>query len=165
MKYQTKMATNCAPNNSPTTHSQGLPLSVAVDFLRSIPELALSTVQDGLPRIRAFQTMKLACSGNHVDLYFATAPFKAVWSQLHAQPYVEMLAMRGTVSVRLGGKAVFDVDDATQREIFTAKVNEVLSRLYASYDKLAYFRVRLDFIDYFDDAPVPCVYEHYDLSL
>ncbi len=158
------MTTKSAPNNSPTTHSEGLPLSVAVDFLMGNPELAFSTVQDGLPRIRAFQVMKLAYSGSSVDLYFATAPFKAVWSQLQVQPYVEMLAMRGTVSVRMGGKAVFDIDEETRREIFSAKGNEVLPRLYATYDKLAYFRVRLDFIDYFDDAPVPCVYEHYDLK-
>lgn len=158
------MGSNCSPNDSLTTRSQGLPLSVAVQFLINHPELALSTVQDGLPRIRAFQTMKLAYSDNHVDLYFATAPFKAVWSQLQAQPYVEMLAMAGTISVRMGGRAVFDVDEETQREIFEAKGNEVLPRLYATYDKLAYFRVRLDFIDYFDDAPAPCVYEHYDLK-
>lgn len=158
------MGSNCSPNDSLTTRSQGLPLSVAVQFLINHHEMALSTVQDGLPRIRAFQTMKLAYSDNHVDLYFATAPFKAVWSQLQAQPYVEMLATAGTVSVRMGGKAVFDVDEETQREIFDAKGNEVLPRLYATYDKLAYFRVRLDFIDYFDDAPAPCVYEHYDLK-
>lgn len=158
------MGSNCSPNDSLTTRSQGLPLSVAVQFLINHHEMALSTVQDGLPRIRAFQTMKLAYSDNHVDLYFATAPFKAVWSQLQAQPYVEMLATAGTVSVRMGGKAVFDVDEETRREIFDAKGNEVLPRLYATYDKLAYFRVRLDFIDYFDDAPAPCVYEHYDLK-
>lgn len=158
------MGSNCSPNDSLTTRSQGLPLSVAVQFLINHHEMALSTVQDGLPRIRAFQTMKLAYSDNHIDLYFATAPFKAVWSQLQAQPYVEMLATAGTVSVRMGGKAVFDVDEETQREIFDAKGNEVLPRLYATYDKLAYFRVRLDFIDYFDDAPAPCVYEHYDLK-
>lgn len=158
------MGSNCSPNDSLTTRSQGLPLSVAVQFLINHHEMALSTVQDGLPRIRAFQMMKLAYSDNHVDLYFATAPFKAVWSQLQAQPYVEMLATAGTVSVRMGGKAVFDVDEETQREIFDAKGNEVLPRLYATYDKLAYFRVRLDFIDYFDDAPAPCVYEHYDLK-
>lgn len=164
MKYQTKMGSNCTPNNSLTTHCQGLPLSVAVNFLMEHHELALSTVQDGLPRIRAFQVMKLAYSDSRVDLYFATAPFKAVWSQLQTQPYVEMLATAGTVSVRMGGKAVFDVDEQTRREIFEAKGNEVLPRLYATYDKLAYFRVRLDFIDYFDDAPAPCVYEHYDLT-
>lgn len=158
------MGSNCTPNNSLTTHSQGLPLSVAVNFLMEHHELALSTVQDGLPRIRAFQVMKLAYSDGHVDLYFATAPFKSVWSQLQAQPYVEMLATAGTVSVRMGGKAVFDVDEQTRREIFSAEGNEVLPRLYATYDKLAYFRVRLDFIDYFDDAPAPCVYEHYDLT-
>ena len=158
------MGSNCSPNDSLTTRSQGLPLSVAVQFLINHHEMALSTVQDGLPRIRAFQTMKLAYSDNHIDLYFATAPFKAVWSQLQAQPYVEMLATAGTVSVRMGGKAVFDVDEETRREIFDAKGNEVLPRLYATYDKLAYFRVRLDFIDYFDDAPAPCVYEHYDLK-
>lgn len=152
------------PNNMPTARSAGLPLSVALKFLDGHRELALATVDGGSPRLRAFQVMGVEAHDNTVDLFFATAPFKAVYAQLHAQPYVEMLAMAGTVSVRMGGEASFDVPDGVCRALFSAPGNEVLPRLYAAYDSMAYFRVRLRFIDYFDDGSTPCVYEHFTLS-
>ncbi len=152
------------PNNVPTAKSAGLPFSQALDFLDLHRELAFATSESGEPRLRAFQVMKIAVAGDAVDLYFATAPFKAVYRQLMSQPYVEMLCAAGTVSVRMGGAASFDVPDDVQREVFSAPGNEILPRLYPSYDAMAYFRVRLRFVDYFDDAHTPCVYEHYDLS-
>lgn len=152
------------PNNMPAARSAGLPLAVALKFLDGHRELALATVDGGSPRLRAFQVMGVEARGDAVDLFFATAPFKAVYAQLRAQPYVEMLAMAGTVSVRMGGEASFDVSDGVCRALFSAPGNEVLPRLYAAYDTLAYFRVRLRFIDYFDDGPAPCVYEHFALN-
>lgn len=156
--------TSSAPNNMPTSRSAGVPLSVALEFIDGHRELALATVDGGLPRLRAFQVMGVEAQGDMVDLFFATAPFKAVYKQLHSQPYVEMLATAGTVSVRMGGAASFDVADHVCRALFSAPGNEVLPRLYATYDSMAYFRVRLRFIDYFDDGPAPCVYEHFDLQ-
>lgn len=152
------------PNSMPTARSAGVPLSTALEFIDRHRELALATVDGGLPRLRAFQVMGIEAHGDAVDLFFATAPFKAVYTQLRSQPYVEMLATSGTVSARMGGAASFDVADHVCRALFSAPGNEVLPRLYATYDSLAYFRVRLRFIDYFDDGPAPCVYEHFDLQ-
>ena len=39
--------------------------------------------------------------------------------------------MKGDLSVRMAGKAIFDVDDATCQEIY--QQNPVLPRLYADY--------------------------------
>lgn len=151
------------PNNTPAARSAGLPLTVALKFIDGHRELALASSDGGMPRLRAFQVMGIEAAADVVDLFFATAPFKAVYAQLHAQPYVEMLATAGTVSVRMGGEATFDVADSVCRALFSAPGNEVLPRLYATYDSMAYFRVRLRFIDYFDDGPAPCVYEHFAL--
>lgn len=149
-------------NETPTSHSGGLNIDVALRFLDAHRELAMATLGGGLPRIRAFQIMRVATDGGAVDLFFATAPFKAVYNQLHETPYVEMLATAGTVSVRMGGEASFYVAEPLRRELYAAPGNEVFRRLYPSFDKLAYARVRLSFMDYFDDAPVPCIYEHWE---
>lgn len=156
------MTQHHTPNETPTSHSAGLDIDVALRFLDSHRELAMATLGGGLPRIRAFQIMKVVKADGAVDLFFATAPFKAVYNQLHETPYVEMLATGGTVSVRMGGEARFDVPESVQRELYAAPGNDVFRRLYPSFDKLAYARVRLSFLDYFDDAPVPCLYEHWE---
>lgn len=150
------------PNDTPTSRSGGLSIDVAIRFLDTHRELAMATLGGGLPRIRAFQVMRVGRVGGGVELFFATAPFKAVYNQLHETPYVEMLATAGTVSVRMGGEARFDVEEALRRELYAAPGNDVFRRLYPGFDMLAYARVRLSFMDYFDDAPVPCVYEHWE---
>ena len=93
-------------------------------------------------------------------LYFATAPHKEVYRQLQANPNVELLAMAGNLSVRVTGSAVFDVPDDVAREIYTE--NPVLPRLYKAYSDLAYFRLPIEKLDYYDLTPTPPLFEHYE---
>ena len=123
-------------------------------FLASHSDVAFATADDNRPRIRVFQIMKQEGS----TLYFATAPHKEIYRQLRSNPCVELLAMDGNISVRLGGSVKFDVPDAVCREIYDN--NAVLSRLYDSYTALAYFRLPVEWSDYFDLTPTPPFMEH-----
>ena len=80
-------------------------LKKALAFLREHNEAAFATVEDGKPKIRVFQIMRVVGP----NLYFATAPHKEVYRQLQSNPNVEILAMAGNLSVRVTGRAVFDV--------------------------------------------------------
>lgn len=118
--------------------------------------MAFATAEDGKPKIRVFQIMRQEKN----ILYFVTAPGKEVYRQLQKNPNIEVLAMRGNISVRIAGQAVFDVDDKTAREIYAA--NPVLPRLYRAYTDLAYFRLPAVSLDYYDLTPDPPLQEHYD---
>ena len=128
----------------------------AFDFLHEHNEGVLATVSDGRPCLRAFQVMKI--DGD--SLFFATAPQKEVYRQLQANPAIEFMVLHGKVSVRCAGTARFDVDNETCRWIYDN--NPVLPRLYSSYDKLVYFRVPVERLEYFDLRPTPPVVLHYD---
>lgn len=129
----------------------------ALQFLRDNKEVAFATVGGGnRPRIRMFQIMKM--DGN--TLYFATAPTKRVYAELQDNPAIEILAREVNVSIRVSGKAAFDVPDNIQKEIYDT--NPVLQRLYADYTRLVYFRVPIDNLDYYDLTPTPPVLRHYD---
>lgn len=129
----------------------------ALDFLRDNKEVAFATVGEGnCPKIRVFQIMKMDAN----TLYFATSPTKRVYAELQENPAVEILSWKDNISVRVAGNAVFDVLDAVQQEIYNT--NPVLPRLYADYTKLEYFRVEIDYMDYFDLTPTPPVLRHYD---
>ena len=130
----------------------------AIEFLREHPEGVLATVSNNRPQTRVFQVMKIEDS----TLYFATAPQKAVWRQLQANPAVEFLVLHDCVSVRCSGTALFDVDDDTKCWIYDH--NPVLPRLYSSYDKLVYFRLPIAHLEYFDLRPTPPVSLHIDLT-
>ncbi len=78
-------------------------LKKALAFLREHNEAAFATVEDGKPKIRVFQIMRVVGP----NLYFATAPHKEVYRQLQSNPNVEILAMAGNLSVRVTGRAVF----------------------------------------------------------
>ena len=130
----------------------------AFDFLRENNEGVLATVSEGKPCLRAFQVMKQ----EEGTLYFATAPQKEVYRQLQANPNIEFMVLQGKVSVRCSGTALFDVDDETCRWIYDN--NPVLPRLYTSYDKLVYFRLPVERLEYFDLRPTPPVVLHYDIN-
>ena len=132
-------------------------LQKALDFLRDHNEIAFATCEGNLPKLRIFQIMKQ----EGTVLYFATSPNKAVWKELQANPNVELLAYADKVSVRCVGAVSFDVPDDTQQWIYDN--NEVLPRLYTSYDKLAYFSLNIAEMDYFDLRPTPPVMKHFDL--
>ena len=131
-------------------------MQTALDFLRTHNEVAFATCEGNLPRLRVFQIMKQ--SGT--TLWFATGPHKRVFAELQENPAVEILSRSGNISVRVSGDAVFDVPDDVCREIY--ETNPVLPRLYPDYKSLAYFRVEIDRLDYYDLTPTPPVLRHYD---
>jgi uncharacterized pyridoxamine 5'-phosphate oxidase family protein len=55
----------------------------------------------------------------------------------------------------------FHVDDNIKKWIFDN--NPVLSRLYDSYDQLAYFSMNIAEMDYYDLEPTPPVLRHFNL--
>ena len=132
-------------------------LHTALEFLKEHNEIAFATCEGNLPKLRIFQIMKQ----KGTVLYFATSPNKAVWKELQANPNVELLAYADKVSVRCVGAVSFDVPDDTQQWIYDN--NEVLPRLYTSYDKLAYFSLNIAEMDYFDLRPTPPVMKHFNL--
>ena len=73
---------------------------------------------------------------------------------------VELLAMDGDISVRVTGRACFDVTDDIARRIYEG--NEVLRRLYPGYKTMVYFRLPVIAVDYYDLAPTPPVLEHWE---
>ena len=129
----------------------------ALQFLQNHNEVAFATSDGHLPKIRIFQIMKQ----EGAMLYFATSPEKAVYRELTANPNVEVLAYADKVSVRCVGAVSFDVPDDIQQWIYDN--NEVLPRLYTSYDKLAYFSLNIAEMDFFDLRPSPPVMKHFDL--
>lgn len=126
-------------------------------FLSAHRDVAFATVERDKPKIRVFQIMKREKD----TLYFATATHKEVYQQLQKNPFVELLAMDGNISVRVKGKAIFDVSDSIGKEIY--ETNPVLIRLYHSYSDLVYFRLAISELDYYDLTPTPPILKHYNL--
>lgn len=130
-------------------------LEKALEFLKTHNDVAFATVEGDRPKIRVFRIMLQ----EGTVLYFATSPRKEVYRQLQADPYVELLAMEGDISVRVTGKVSFDVPDDTARRIYAG--NEVLQRLYDSYASMVYFRLEISSLDYYDLTPDPPLLEHW----
>lgn len=130
----------------------------ALDFLKSHIEVAFATCEGGRSHIRVFQIMKQ----EGTTLYFATSPEKQVYKQLHDNPYIEIMSSGDNAFVKCSGRADFDVNDTTARWIYDH--NSVLPRLYTAYDKLAYFKMEIAQLDYYDLTPTPPVFKHYDLT-
>ena len=132
-------------------------MQTALDFLKQNNEVAFATCEGGLPKIRVFQIMKQ----EGTVLYFATSFKKAVYRQLQQTPDIELLSMNNKISVRCSGQVNFHVDDDIKKWIFDN--NPVLSRLYDSYDQLAYFSMNIAEMDYYDLNPTPPVLRHFNL--
>ena len=129
----------------------------ALDFLYAHRDVAFATIgTNGRPMLRIFQIMKI---DGHT-LYFATNMRKNVYRELQANPAIEILAYKDSISVRVSGDAVFDVPGAVQKEIYDT--NLVLQRLYADYRELAYFSMEIERLDYYNLTPTPPVLRHYD---
>ncbi|MDE6551771.1 MAG: pyridoxamine 5'-phosphate oxidase family protein [Muribaculaceae bacterium] len=129
----------------------------AFDFLRENKDVAFGTVENSRPNLRVFQVMLIK---GHT-LYFATSPRKDVYRQLQKNPAVEILGMKGNISVRMSGNVEFDVPVDIQKEIYDT--NSILSDLYPSYDAMVYCSLEVKSIDYYDLTPRPPKLEHYDL--
>lgn len=122
----------------------------AFEFLRTHADLAFATVgSDHKPKLRVFRLMKL----DKNSVYFATSPKKEVYKQLQHNPNVELLSMAGDISVRISGKAHFDVPDPICWDIYNE--NPVLPRLYKDYQDLVYFRIPIEKLDYYDLSITP----------
>lgn len=124
-------------------------------FLATHKDVAFATVEGNKPKVRVFQIMKT----DHDSLYFATSARKEVYRQLQQNPFVELLAMEGNLSVRIMGEARFDVPDDVQQEIYRS--NEILQRLYSDYAAMVYFRLAIREADYYDLTPTPPLLKHY----
>ena len=129
----------------------------ALQFLRQHKEVTLATCEGNLPKLRMFQIMKQ--EGNL--LFFATSEKKSVWHELLNNPNVEILAYADNVSVRCSGMVNFNVEDDAKRWIY--ENNDVLSRLYNSYDQMVYFCLPIAEMDYYDLSPTPPIFKHFDL--
>lgn len=129
----------------------------ALQFLRNHKDVALATSEDNIPKLRIFQIMKQ--EGN--VLFFATSEQKAIWRELRKNPNVELIAYEGDVSVRCSGMVNFNVDDVTKQWIY--EHNNVLQRLYPSYDQMVYFCLPIAEMDYYDLHPTPPEFLHFDL--
>lgn len=130
----------------------------AIEFLRRHVEVAMATCEGKRPHLRVFQIMKV----EGTTLYFATSPEKQVYKQLLENPNIEVMASNGEAYVKCSGKADFTVDNATAQWIYNH--NEVLPRLYSSWDKLAYFKMAIETLDHYDLEPTPPVFKHYDIA-
>lgn len=126
-----------------------------MEFLKTHNDVAFATVEGDRPKIRVFRIMLQ----EGTVLYFATSPRKEVYRQLQADPYAELLAMEGDISVRVTGKVSFDVPDDTARRIYSE--NAVLQRLYDSYASMVYFRLEISSMDYYDLTPDSPLLEHW----
>ena len=133
-------------------------LQTALRFIDEHKDITLATCEGNLPRLRVFQIMKR----DGYKLYFATSAKKAVWQELQQNPNVELLVYADNVSVRCRGLVSYDVDDVVKRWIYDN--NSVLSRLYSRWEDMAYFYLPIAEIDYFDLAPTPPVFKHFDLT-
>ena len=129
----------------------------AFDFLRENKDVAFGTVENNRPNLRVFQVMLIK---GHT-IYFATSPRKEVYRQLRNNPAVDILGMKGNVSVRMSGDVRFDVPVDIQKEIY--ETNTILSDLYPSYDAMVNCSLDVKAIDYYDLTPRPPLLEHYDL--
>ena len=129
----------------------------ALQFLRNHKDVALATSEGNIPKLRIFQVMKQ--EGN--VLYFATSEKKAVWRELRKNPNVEIIAYEGDISVRCSGMVNFNVEDDMKRWIYDN--NDVLQRLYSSYDQMVYFCLPIAEMDYYDLQPTPPEFLHFDL--
>lgn len=123
----------------------------AIDFLRTHWDVALATIgTDNRPKLRAFQIMRI--DENNV-IYFATSKEKEVYKQLMSNPYMEILAMDGTVSVRAAGIAEFTVTNKTGEAIYFE--NTILQGLYEDYRDVVFFTMKIKEIEYYDMAENP----------
>lgn len=130
----------------------------AFEFLNKNRDVAFATSENNIPKIRVFQIMRI----DGRTLYFATSPKKEVYRQLRDNPEVELLAMKGNISVRVSGKADFSVEDSIQQRIYGG--SSILKRLYPDYKSLVYFKMAINGLDYYDLTPTPpeMLHKHYD---
>lgn len=125
----------------------------ALDFLSKHRNVVLATIEDGKPKVRVLQIMKQ----EGTDFYFATSKEKAVYKQLRQNPCVEFIAMNGDISVKVAGKAFFDVSDDMAQGIYDN--NPILRRFHDNYRSIAYFGLSAEKIDFYDLSTTPVTFQ------
>jgi len=134
-------------------------MRIVHDFLQENLEVALATIgQDGRPKIRPFQIMKLS----EKSIYFATSSRKEVYNQIISNPNIEIMSMRGSISVRVVGRIYLDVRPDVGRQIYES--TPILKRLYSKYDDLMYMRMKIESSDYIDISTTPITHQHYAIQ-
>lgn len=129
----------------------------AIEFLRTHWDVALATMgPDKRPKLRAFQIMRI---DDNNTIYFATSKDKEVYTQLMSNPYMEILAMDGNVSVRVAGIAEFNVTNQTAESIYDE--NTILQGLYDDYRSITFFLMKIQEVDYYDMTTNPPIFETY----
>lgn len=88
-------------------------MEAAAEFLGNTMMGYLATVENGMPRVRAWSVLKV--EGD--TLYFGTDNTRAVFQQLKETPYAEYIAMNPNTyaTLRVFGKVVF-VDDVDMKK-------------------------------------------------
>ena len=119
------------------------------DFLVGQKNLALATVYGDKPHVRVFRTMFVEGE----SLFFATSSEWEPYAELQINPSLELLAAEGNFSVRVEGKAHFDVSDEMARRIW--KGSDLLQRLFSDYRDPVYFRVPVRKMHYYDISTNP----------
>ena len=102
-------------------------MKAAIDFIEKSRMGFLATVDEGMPRVRAFGIMKVESE----RLYFGTANTKDVFVQLKKTPYAEWIAMdpETYATLRVFGKVVFVDDIETRQEIIDS--NPMIKKMYS----------------------------------
>lgn len=131
----------------------------AFHFLEKHEDMAFATCdRNDNPKVRVLQLMK---TDGH-SLYFAVSPLSETYAQLQDNDRAEALAWEGEVSVRVTGKVHFDVPDEICREIY--QNSTLLQRLYTDYRELAWLRLVVKKLDWYDLSTTPPVHNVYDFD-
>ena len=120
------------------------------DFLHSVSLWFLATVENGQPRLRPFNSMH----PYRDRLYFLTVRGKAVSRELHANPRVELCAVKDGRWLRVEGSAVLD-DDRDAR-VSMLEAYPTLQAMYSPDDgntEVWYLRNATATFYSFTDAP------------
>lgn len=109
-------------------------MKAAAEFLEAARMGFLATVEDGMPRVRAWGHIKMEGE----TLYFATDNTKAVYQQLRAVPYAEYITMNMETfsTLRVYGEVVF-VDDIDLKKK-TLEENEMLKMMFSGEREKAF---------------------------
>jgi uncharacterized pyridoxamine 5'-phosphate oxidase family protein len=131
------------------------------DFIQQHKEIALATTnKNGNPAIRVFQIMLIDEAGK--ALFFATSPKKEIFKQLKNNPNIEILCFADNISVRISGKAFFDIPDTVCKKIYST--NSALPKLYKQYTDLVYFRLFIKKAEYFKLNSATPIHECFECS-
>jgi uncharacterized pyridoxamine 5'-phosphate oxidase family protein len=102
-------------------------MKAAAEFLETVGMGFLATVENGMPKLRAWGHIKM--EGDR--LYFATDNSKAVYQQLKAVPYAEYAVMNPATfrTLRIFGKVVFIEDPDIKKK--TLEENDMLRMIFS----------------------------------